>query len=61
MWELLLSPPAAIGCLVGVALAVLLHWAFPGQDLLFGQTLIVAACFAVGLAFDLLRGKGRQR
>ena len=61
MWELLLSPPAALGCVIGVALAFLLRWAFPDQDLQFGQALIVAVCFAAGLAFDLLSGKGRRQ
>ena len=61
MWELLLSPPAALGCAIGIAIAILLRWAFPGQDLLFGQALIVAVCFAGGLGFDLLYGKDRRR
>ena len=61
MWEVLLSPPAALGCAIGVALAALLRWVFPNQDLLFGQALLVAVCFAIGLAFDLLYKKGRGR
>ena len=59
MWELLVSPAAVLGCVAGVALAALLHLAFPSQDLLFAQTLLVAVCFAGGLALSL-RAKGKQ-
>ncbi len=44
--------PGAIGCAVGIAIAGLLHLAFPSQDLIFVQALIVASGIIIGLYYS---------
>ena len=46
--ELLAMPGAALGCIVGIGLAVLLHWALPNHDLLIPQAIIVFVAAMLG-------------
>ena len=52
IFEILLSPAAAIGCAVGIGASVALHFAFPSQDLAVVQALLVASGCAVGLFIE---------
>lgn len=46
--DVLLNPGAAIGCVVGLGAAAALHWAFPSQDLVVVQAVIVIAFCVFG-------------
>jgi hypothetical protein len=46
--DVLIAPGAAIGCVVGVGAAALLHWFFPTEDLLVVQALLVVFFTIVG-------------
>jgi hypothetical protein len=52
LWLSFTGGGAALGTLLGIAAAVALHWLFPGQDILFGQALLVAVGFFGGLVLD---------
>lgn len=52
LFSLLASPGAAAGCILGVGIAVGLHWLFPAEDLLAAQALVVAVCCGVGALLE---------
>ena len=45
--DVLVSPGAAIGCVVGIGASAILHWLFPAEDLLAVQALLVVV-FSIG-------------
>ena len=55
LFSLLVSPGAAVGCIVGVGIAVGLHWLFPAEDLVAAQALVVAVCCALGALMEWRR------
>jgi hypothetical protein len=50
--EFLLRPATVMGCILGLLVAGILQWLFPSENLLFGQALIVATGFVLGVAID---------
>ena len=45
--DVLIAPGAAVGCVVGIGVAAMLHWFFPERDLLYLQaTLVVVGVVA---------------
>ncbi len=50
--DVLLNPGAGIGCVVGIGVAAILHWAFPTQDLVVVQAFIVVLCCIIGLVIE---------
>jgi multisubunit Na+/H+ antiporter MnhG subunit len=62
LFTVLTAPGAALGCVVGVAIAFGLHWLAPEADLVFVQALIVAVCCFIGyVVFDHPMRKGSKR
>jgi hypothetical protein len=51
--DLLLNVGVAVGCVIGICVAVALHMLFPAEDLLFVQALIVVLFAGLGLVFQL--------
>ena len=45
--DALVSPGAAIGCVVGIGASAILHWLFPAEDLLAVQALLIVL-FSIG-------------
>ena len=56
--DFLLNPGVAVGCIVGIAAALLLHWLFPEQDLSLVQALLLAFFAGVGMVWQLFGGNG---
>lgn len=46
------TPGAAIGCAVGIAVSAGLQWLFPGENMVLAQAVIVAVCSIVGLVLE---------
>ena len=56
--DFLLHPGVAIGCVVGIGVALLLHWLFPEQDLSPVQALLIVLFAGLGMAWQLFAGNG---
>ena len=52
IFDLLTQPTTLIGCLLGFALAVVLHFLFPENNLTFLQAIIVAASTLIGMLIE---------
>ena len=52
MLEFLISPGAVIGCIVGIGVGALLHWAFPLEDLSLIQALAIVLLSVAGLIVE---------
>ncbi|MDO9421705.1 MAG: hypothetical protein Q7T66_14865 [Herminiimonas sp.] len=50
--DLIVAPGTAVGCVIGIAIAVGLNWLFPEKDLITPQALVVVATTAVGMFFE---------
>lgn len=50
--DLIVVPGVGIGCLVGIAIAVGLHWLFPENDLLTLQALVIVVSTATGICLE---------
>lgn len=61
MLDVLVSPWSCLGALVGLALAVVVHWAAPGDvDTVQAGAWLVGIGWVAGLAWDLMdRGSSR--
>jgi hypothetical protein len=52
IFDLLTQPTTLIGCLLGFALAVVLHFLFPESNLIFLQAIIIAASTLLGMLIE---------
>jgi len=52
IFDLLTQPTTLIGCLLGFALAVFLHFFFPESDLIFLQAIIIATSTLLGMLIE---------
>jgi hypothetical protein len=50
--DVLVTPGAAVGCVVGIALSTGLHWLFPEENLIPAQALLVVVCSVLGLILE---------
>jgi hypothetical protein len=50
--DILVTPGAAIGCVVGIALSAGLQWLFPNESMVPAQALIVVVCSVLGLVLE---------
>jgi putative flippase GtrA len=48
IFDVLVTPGAAIGCVVGIGLSAALQWLFPDESMIPAQALIVVVCSVVG-------------
>lgn len=52
IFDFLANPGLVVGTLVGIGIAVLLHWFFPTRDLVVLQALFIVACAGIGLVLE---------
>ena len=50
--DLLVSPGAFVGCLVGIGVGAALHWLFPSEDLVAVQAILIVFFCIGGLAVE---------
>ena len=56
--DFLLNRGVAVGCVVGIGAALLLHWLFPERDLSLVQALLLVFFAGVGMVWQLFAGNG---
>ncbi len=61
IFDILVSPGAALGCAIGLGAAVVLHWLFPEEDLLFAQALLIGVFTVAGLIIEYRQSNRHPR